>query len=72
MNATAAALIIEAARKHAETAVMRTSAETCLVDASECLARGDADYACLRALKSLSYSVGILSPVYREARMACG
>lgn len=66
-----AALIIEAARVNAASAVMLSSAEHCLSEAEARLAEGNAAGACMWAMKSLAYSVGILSPVYREARMAC-
>ncbi len=46
---------------------MRSSAELCLSDARHLHREGDDKYARQRALKSLAYSVGILSPVYQAA-----
>lgn len=54
------------ARKHLGGA-METSARLCLADAIELKNDGRLDEAKLRAVKSLAYSVGILSPVYQAA-----
>ena len=45
-------------------AKMLTSAKLCLSDARACLSIGDAEGAYRRAMDSLSYSIGILHPVY--------
>lgn len=58
--------IITLARKHLGGA-MESSARLCLSDALTLVERGDFEYAKQRALKSLSYSVGILHPDYRRA-----
>jgi hypothetical protein len=60
--------IIELAQANVEKAAMRDSAQSCVNDARACLARGLPDYAIGRAVKSLAYSLGILSPVYQAAR----
>lgn len=62
-----AAEIIALAEEHADKAQMKSSAELCITDAKWCLARGEEDYAKGRALKSLAYSVGKLSPIYKSA-----
>ena len=59
--------VIELAIKHADQAVMKSSAELCIEDAKACLARGLPEFAKVRALKSLAYSVGISSNVYKQA-----
>lgn len=46
---------------------MESSARLCLSDAISLYDAGNYDAAKTRALKSLSYSVGILSPVYQKA-----
>jgi hypothetical protein len=43
---------------------MHSSAQLCARDAEACFARLDWYHARERALKSLAYSVGILSPLY--------
>jgi hypothetical protein len=60
--------IIALAEAHADKAQMRSSAELCIADAKSCLERGLVQYAKERALKSLAYSVGIFSPVYKQAK----
>jgi len=60
--------IIALALKYAPQAQMRSSAELCIADANACLARGFEQYARDRALKSLAYSVGVLSPIYKQAQ----
>lgn len=47
-----------------------TSAALCLVDAHRLYDAGNFDAARRRALRSLAYSVGILSPVYAAATSA--
>lgn len=59
--------VIELAEKHVEQAEMRSSAQLCIDDAKASLARGFSDYAKRSALRSLFYSVGKFSPVYKEA-----
>jgi hypothetical protein len=63
-----AAQIIALAKEHAHKANMRGSAELCISDAEECLVRDLPEYAIHRAVRSLAYSVGIASPLYKEAR----
>ncbi len=58
-------IIIEA-RKHIG-GQMESSARLCLSDAIQLYDKGAHDSARQRAIKSLAYSVGILSPVYRKA-----
>ena len=47
---------------------MQSSAQLCVDDARACLARGPIDYAIGRAVRSLAYSLGILSPMYQAVR----
>ena len=63
-------LQIVLARKHIGKGVMESSARLCLADAVELYDDGDADMAKVRALKSLSYSVGIFHPDYKRAANA--
>lgn len=64
----AAKAIIEIARQYlAECGGMSSSAALCFEDAHRCFSRGDFDAASSRALRSLKYSVGILSDVYKNA-----
>ncbi len=58
--------ILAAARKHLGGA-METSARECLEQAVRAEERSDYDAARRWALKSLAYSVGMFSPVYKEA-----
>jgi hypothetical protein len=60
--------IIDLAQSHVSKASMQSSAQLCVDDARACLARGLPDYAIGRAVRSLAYSLGILSPVYQAAR----
>jgi hypothetical protein len=53
--------IIALAEAHADKAQMRSSAELCIADAKSCLERGLVQYA-------KAYSVGIFSPVYKQAK----
>lgn len=62
-----AAEIIALAEQHADKAQMKGSAELCIADAKHCLEHGKEEYAKGRALKSLAYSVGKLSPIYQSA-----
>lgn len=57
---------ISLAKEHASKAQMRSSADLCIEDAEHCLQRGDFESAMRRAKDSLKYSVGILSPIFRE------
>lgn len=60
--------IIDLAQANVEKAQMQSSAQLCVDDARACLERGLPDYAIARAVRSLAYSLGILSPVYQAAR----
>jgi hypothetical protein len=60
--------IIDLAQANVEKAQMQSSAQLCVDDARACLARGLPEYAISRAVRSLAYSLGILSPVYQAAR----
>jgi hypothetical protein len=65
MNATQ---IIALAEKHANNgAVMQSSAELCLADASRMIHYFRENDAKARAIKSLAYSVGICHPDYIAA-----
>ncbi len=60
--------VIRLARRHvAANAANESSARLCLADAVKCYDAGDFYGARVRALKSLKYSVGILSSVYGKA-----
>ena len=60
--------IIVLARKHlAANPANELSARICLADAVALSDKGDFESSKVRALKSLAYSVGILSPVYARA-----
>ena len=61
------AQVFEHAARLAPSAPMRSSAELCLAEARELLAGGDEKSARARAVYSLKYSVGILSPLYQAA-----
>lgn len=63
----AALRAIQFAEANAHLADMQTSAVLCAQDARACFARGDYQHAHARALRSLSYSVGVLHPTYRAA-----
>ena len=59
---------IRVAEAHAYNgAQMQTSAILCLCDARKCFGRGQFDFAKERALRSLSYSVGVFHADYRKA-----
>lgn len=58
---------MDAARKWAPKAAMRSSAEICLRDAEKAADRFDWAAAQAHALRSLSYSVGVFSSVYKRA-----
>ena len=51
---------------------MRSSAELCLGDAISLFDKGNFVDAARRAVDSLSYSVGVFSPVYTSAKAALG
>jgi hypothetical protein len=55
------------AQLHTRQGAMQSSAELCAADALECFNAGDYGHAHERAVKSLAYSVGIFSPVYKAA-----
>jgi len=59
--------VIELAATHVGNGSMASSAQLCLDDARACLANGSPEYARKRALSSLAYSLGMLSPVYKLA-----
>ncbi len=65
----AADLAIEKARRpfSADKASMLSSAALARDDAQALFNKGDYKYARLRALDSLSYSVGVFSPIYQTA-----
>jgi len=50
---------------------MATSAQSCINDAAKQLDAGNAESACRWALRSLSYSIGILSPEYADSLSLC-
>ena len=58
--------VIVEARRHLGLGVMDSSARVCLADALACRERGDLEAAYIRGMKSLAYSVGIGSLVYRR------
>lgn len=59
-------LLIQA-RANVHKAQMESSARLCLADAVALKDSGDYEHARQRAIKSLAYSVGIGSSIYREA-----
>ena len=59
--------VIRLARKHLGMGSMESSARLCMADAVQLEGDGKLDAAKARALKSLSYSVGVLHPDYRRA-----
>lgn len=59
--------VIALAEKHVHQAEMRSSAQLCIDDAKACMANDKPEYAKRNALRSLFYSVGKFSPVYKEA-----
>lgn len=61
--------ILALARKHLG-GEMESSARLCLADAVKLYDEGDLKYARNRALKSLSYSVGVFHPDYQKAAKA--
>jgi hypothetical protein len=68
MNVSA---VIRSARQYVGNgAVMESSARLCLADAVRRYDECDLDGARARAVRSLEYSVGILSPVYRAAALS--
>jgi hypothetical protein len=64
--------LIRMANAHTHLATMRDSAELCLGDARQLLSAGRGAEAAVRALRSLAYSVGVGSPIYRAADEHCG
>lgn len=66
-GAMTTAQVIAAAERHVPDAHMRSSAQLCVDDARALAAKGDTVHARQRAIKSLAYSVGILSPLYQAA-----
>lgn len=60
--------VLNLARFHvADNATTETSARACLADAVKLFDDGLYDWARIRALRSLSFSVGMHSPVYARA-----
>lgn len=59
--------VIRLARKHLGSGAMESSARLALADAVALYDQGEVDYAKVRALKSLAYSVGILHTDYASA-----
>ena len=59
--------VMALARKHLGKGNMESSARLCMADAVHLQERGFLEYARKRALKSLSYSIGILHPDYIKA-----
>ena len=62
-----ASQVIELAEKNIGKGAMVSSAELCLADARELLAKGEVGYAYIRACKSLQYSVGMFHADYVAA-----
>ena len=58
---------IQIAEAHIGKGSMVSSAILCLDDAKHLYAEGREEYAHARALKSISYSVGIMHPAYKAA-----
>lgn len=58
--------IIIAARKALDNPIQESSARFCLADAVQAVDRGERDVAYEWALRSLAYSVGIFSPIYKK------
>jgi hypothetical protein len=63
---------LRAAQIHAHLGQMSSSAQLCAKDAEALFNRGEYAYAHKRALKSLAYSVGKFSPVYRTHNVEMG
>ena len=59
--------VMALARKHLGKGNMESSARLCMADAVHLQERGLLEYARKRALKSLSYSIGILHSDYIKA-----
>ena len=63
--------ILALARKHVgDNPAMESSARLCLEDAVSCYNDVDYFYARKRALRSLSYSIGVLHPEFQRAALA--
>jgi hypothetical protein len=60
--------ILALARKHLGKGEMESSARVCLSDATYLYDNGDLQAARLRALNSISYSVGMFHPDYIKAK----
>lgn len=56
------------ARENRKRGVMASSAQVCVEDAAHLYGKGDFDFAFKAACRSLTYSVGVFSPAYNEAR----
>jgi hypothetical protein len=59
--------IIILARRHLTGAISESSARICLADAIALMDSGETDFARLRAIKSLKYSVGIFHKDFQRA-----
>lgn len=57
---------INHAKEHAPKAAMRSSADLCIADAEQLLREGNEAAARFRAAKSIAYSLGFHSELYRE------
>lgn len=55
------------AARWSDTGDMVSSAKSCLADADAAIARGSDGVAARWAIRSLTYSVGVFHPAYREA-----
>ena len=58
--------LIQIAGSHTQKDLYENSL-SCLISAEMCFRKGEYEFAARRALRSLAYSVGICSPVYRDA-----
>ena len=58
--------IIIAARKALDAPIQESSARFCLAEAVAACDRNEPDFAYEWALRSLQYSVGIFSPIYKQ------
>lgn len=63
---TSASRAVEVARKHQHLGGMSSSARLCVEDAEGTFDQGFFDTAHARALRSLSYSVGVFHAAYKE------
>ena len=59
--------VIRLAQKHIGKGQMVSSAQLCLDDAKNLLNKGDINFAIVRAIKSIAYSVGMSHIDYQKA-----